>query len=230
MGTVFLDIDIGDQRAKYARGREFVASRHERYGLSSDDIEDLTAEEKEGLYELYGEDPEFSQKGPMAASPPPPGRIEIDLFDDCPNAAANFRRLCVGEEGKRGTSLHYKGCSFFRVIKGAFAQSGDFIKNTGVGGESVFGKPFKDEKPGLRREHIRGTVSMANSGKDTNTSQFFISFGRNSQLDGKHVAFGQCRKVSDQAIRALEECGAESDSSSEAPHSDIRIVECGLLK
>ena len=64
--------------------------------------------------------------------------------------------------------------------------------NNGSGGESVFGKKFKDERNGLLIKHNRrGLLSMGNSGKNSNTSQFFITFGPAPQCDGKHVCFGE---------------------------------------
>ena len=71
-------------------------------------------------------------------------------------------------------------------------QTGDFVFGNGSGGESVYGKKFKDERPGLALKHDRrGVVSMGNSGKNSNTSQFFITFGPSPQCDGKHVVFGE---------------------------------------
>ena len=62
----------------------------------------------------------------------------------------------------------------------------------GSGGDSIYGGKFKDEKAGLKLTHSRvGTVAMANSGKNSNTSQFYIALAELPQLDGKHVVFGQ---------------------------------------
>lgn len=63
----------------------------------------------------------------------------------------------------------------------------------GSGGESVFGgKKFKDERPGLQLKHdAKGVLSMGNSGKNSNTSQFFITFQPAPTCDGKHVVFGK---------------------------------------
>ena len=115
------------------------------------------------------------------------GEIVVELFEnEAPNATANFIDLC----GKR----FYDETTFHRVIADFMVQGGDPLsrdknpKNDGQGGP---GYAFKDELgPGYRR-HFRGSLSMANSGKDTNGSQFFITHKPTSHLDGKHVVFGR---------------------------------------
>ncbi|XP_076930828.1 uncharacterized protein LOC143595776 [Bidens hawaiensis] len=66
----------------------------------------------------------------------PPQRLVIELFADVvPKTAENFRALCVGDKGNgisTGKPLHYKGCVFFQIIKGFFAQGGDFSKQNGM--------------------------------------------------------------------------------------------------
>ena len=81
------------------------------------------------------------------------GNLEIDLFDNQPDAVENFRAHCTGEKGtyefndKETRPLHFKNCTFFRILKDKFMQSGDTGYNNGVGGHSIFGdKTFKDEK------------------------------------------------------------------------------------
>ena len=95
------------------------------------------------------------------------------------------------------------------------------------GGESIWGKKFKDERPGLSRKHDRpGVLSMCNSGKHTNTSQFFLTFAAAPQCDGKHVVFGQV--VSGlEVLRSMSEAAAACSDTSGQP--DIVITECGLL-
>lgn len=72
-------------------------------------------------------------------------------------------------------------------------QGGDFVFGNGSGGESIYnGKKFKDERAGLGMKHDKaGVLSMGNSGKNSNTSQFFITLDKAPQCDGKHVVFGE---------------------------------------
>ena len=77
-----------------------------------------------------------------------------------------------------------------RLIKNFMVQMGD-PTGTGGGGESAWGKPFKDEISNKLRHEGRGVLSMANSGPHTNGSQFFITLKSASHLDGKHAVFGR---------------------------------------
>eukprot|EP01069_Polyplicarium_translucidae_P000946 Polyplicarium_translucidae@DN1458_c0_g1_i1.p2 len=136
----------------------------------------------------------------------PGGRITFQLFTDItPKTAENFRALCTGEYGNGAKSkkpLHYLGCKFFRIVPGFVIQSGDFECNTGSGGESIYGGPFDDENFTRRHAHA-GVLSMANRGRNSNTSQFFVTLKKATQLDGKHVAFGQVCGGMD-VVRAIE--------------------------
>lgn len=111
------------------------------------------------------------------------GNLNIELQTEfAPKAVWNFVRLA-----QKG---YYKNVAFHRNIKNFMIQGGD-PTGTGRGGTSVWGKNFVDELEGPLTHSQRGVVSMANKGKDTNSSQFFITYRATKHLDRKHTIFGQ---------------------------------------
>jgi peptidylprolyl isomerase len=158
------------------------------------------------------------------------GRIIIELYDDeVPKTTENFRALCTGEkgDGEKGAPLHFQGCAFHRIIPGFMCQGGDFTDGDGTGGESIYdGDDFDDESfEGRAGEHFgMGCVSMANSGPNTNGSQFFICLADTPQLDGKHVVFGEVV-----SSHKLLEVMAAAGSTSGACSADVVIDDCGQL-
>ncbi|KAL4438419.1 hypothetical protein ABPG74_009458 [Tetrahymena malaccensis] len=156
-----------------------------------------------------------------------PQRVEFELFKNiAPKTAENFRALCTGEKGTgvSGKPLHYKGSIFHRLIKDFMIQGGDFTNFNGTGGESIYGSKFPDEA--FKAKHTkRGLLSMANSGPNTNGSQFFITFKKTEWLDGKHVVFGAVTK-NIEFLDKLENSPCEGEN----PSPSIKVVDCGVVK
>ncbi|XP_067233341.1 NK-tumor recognition protein isoform X2 [Chanodichthys erythropterus] len=158
----------------------------------------------------------------------PVGRIVFQLFSDvCPKTSKNFLCLCTGEKGSgktTGKNLCYKGSTFHRVVKNFMIQGGDFTEGNGRGGESIYGGFFEDENFTLKHDRAF-LLSMANRGKDTNGSQFFITTKTAPHLDGVHVVFGLVISGFE-VIKKIE--GLKTDSASR-PYADVRVIDCGQL-
>ena len=157
------------------------------------------------------------------------GRLVFELFADVvPKTAENFRCLCTGERGaalKSRKALHFKNTIFHRVIKGFMMQGGDFQNMNGTGGESIYGGKFEDENFTMMHNGA-GVLSMANAGKNTNGSQFFITFRKTEHLDGKHVVFGRVVEGM-QLVNAIEQCEI---GEGDRPLDPIIIARCGELE
>lgn len=103
-------------------------------------------------------------------------------------------------------------------------QGGDLSARNGTGGESIYGLKFEDENFELKHER-KGMLSMANSGPNTNGSQFFITTTRTSHLDGKHVVFGRVIKGMG-VVRSMEHVITGDNDS---PTLDVIVEDCGEL-
>ncbi|KAL3474148.1 hypothetical protein BJX99DRAFT_248480 [Aspergillus californicus] len=146
------------------------------------------------------------------------GDINIELQTEyAPKAVWNFIKLA-----KKG---YYKDVTFHRNIKGFMLQGGD-PTGTGRGGESIWGKYFEDEFEGPLKHDSRGTISMANKGKNTNSSQFFIAYRALPHLNLKHTIFAHViddPTPSSPTIDRLETHPVNATSNKPTP--DVRIID-----
>lgn len=173
------------------------------------------------------------------------GSITIKLFPEhAPKAVENFIT--------HSKNHYYNGIIFHRVIKDFMIQGGD-PTGTGRGGESIYGEPFEDEFS-RRLFHLRGALSMANAGPNTNGSQFFIvqnsqmdpgmrgqmeragfpaeiveaymERGGTPHLDFRHTVFGQVIEGMD----VVDKIAGAKTGMSDKPVEDISIVSIDIMK
>jgi len=147
------------------------------------------------------------------------GRIVFQLEDSVvPKTARNFRELCTGQNG-----YGYANSTFHRVIPQFMLQGGDFTNHNGTGGKSIYGEKFADENFQLKHTEPY-LLSMANAGKNTNGSQFFVTTVPCPWLDGKHVVFGKVVEGQD-IVKTIEGVGSQSGKTKQK----VEITASGEL-
>lgn len=244
----YIDFDINNTRSNLSLAAAFVDATDSRYGFSSKHLLRLGGSELSRIKESLLMDHEWGSKEGVAEEyivtklPPYGSRVVFRLYwDTAPLACQNFATLCVNGGnsldisinpkkakpapiGESGKALSYRGSPIHRVVPGFVVQGGDFVMGNGSGGESIYnGKKFKDERAGLMMKHDRKLLlSMGNSGKNSNSSQFFVTFGPAPQCDGKHVIFGEVVSGRD-VIFEMERFGSPGGE----PTVPIQITECG---
>ncbi|KAK7101877.1 peptidyl-prolyl cis-trans isomerase-like 1 [Littorina saxatilis] len=141
------------------------------------------------------------------------GTVVVELYwKHAPNTCRNFAEL-----SRRG---YYNGIKFHRIISDFMIQGGD-PTGTGRGGSSIYGKTFEDEIADDLKHTGAGILSMANSGPDSNGSQFFITLAPTQWLDGKHTIFGRiCSGMS-----VVQRIGMVEVDGNDKPLDDVKIVK-----
>ena len=141
------------------------------------------------------------------------GDIKCELeCEKAPKAAKNF--IALAAKG------YYNNTTFHRNIPGFIIQGGD-PTGTGKGSYNIYGSKWFDDEinPALKHDR-KGILSMANSGKNTNGSQFFITYTKLSSLDGKYTVFG---KVID-GLETLDKLEKEPTGKFNRPLNDVRLL------
>ncbi|XP_033003566.1 E3 SUMO-protein ligase RanBP2-like isoform X5 [Lacerta agilis] len=155
----------------------------------------------------------------VSANDEPLGHVTIELFSNIvPRTAENFRALCTGEKG-----FGFRNSIFHRIIPDFICQGGDITRQDGTGGQSIYGEAFEDENFEIKHTGP-GLLSMANRGRDTNNSQFFITLKKAEHLDFKHVVFGFVKDGMD-IVKKIESFGSPKGVVSKR----ISITDCGQL-
>ncbi|SPO03756.1 probable Peptidyl-prolyl cis-trans isomerase-like 1 [Cephalotrichum gorgonifer] len=146
------------------------------------------------------------------------GTFTLELYTThAPKTCENFTTLT-----QKG---YYDNTPVHRIIPDFMVQAGD-PTGTGRGGASCWGAPFKDEIHPALRHTGAGVLSMANSGPDTNGSQFFITLAPTPWLDGKHTVFGRVKS----GMGVVKRLGLVRTGEADRPMEDVRIVRTRVVE
>ena len=157
-----------------------------------------------------------NDKNPHAILETTQGIIELELYPDvAPLAVENFTTHI-----KNG---YYNGIAFHRIIRNFMIQGGDPTES-GAGGQSIWGKSFKDEYKGKTFDKV-GILAMANRGPYTNGSQFFITTAQTPWLNGRHTIFGQATESSMQTLQKLNNVATMGRNAGDRPLERQEILK-----
>lgn len=157
-------------------------------------------------------------------SKPNKGHVVIACFGDItPITCLNFAALAKGHRSGRGY-LTYTNTPVHRIVKDFLVQMGDVAGKKGKSGMSIYGDTFRDENFKLSHRGL-GWVAMANHGRNTNASQFFILLQAARWLDSRHVVFGKVIKGMD-TVRRL---GELQTTITGRPKVGVKIVDSGVV-
>ncbi|KAF2434780.1 peptidyl-prolyl cis-trans isomerase-like 1 [Tothia fuscella] len=146
------------------------------------------------------------------------GLITVELYENhAPRTCKNFAGLI-----QRG---YYNDIIFHRVIPNFMIQGGD-PTGTGRGGSSIYGEKFEDEITPSLKHTGAGILSMANSGPNTNGSQFFITLAPTPWLDGKHTIFGRVKS----GLKIVQRMGLVKTGAEDRPTDKIKIIRAYVME
>jgi peptidyl-prolyl cis-trans isomerase-like 1 len=145
------------------------------------------------------------------------GSIVVELYNDhAPKTSQNFSTLA-----QRG---YYNNVIFHRIIPNFMIQTGD-PTGTGRGGSSIYGEKFEDEIKATLKHTGAGVLSMANSGPNTNGSQFFITLAPTPWLDGKHTIFGRVKS----GMKVVQRMGLVKTNAEDKPLEQVKIINARVV-
>jgi len=235
---IFLDFDIGSiekyekEKKAYEIGCEFVLENASIYGWP--EISNMDEDQIELAKSIYDSNPVWNVKGDIQFKEPKSirHRMVFELYTSAtPKTCKNFTTIIEGTyvSKKINKPISYKQVPMHRIVKDFIAQGGDVTRFDGSGGDSIYNGKFNDEKDGLKIPiDQKGLLVMANSGKNTNTSQFFITLNDDAskykKITGKHVVFGKCIEGME-IIDEINKCG----SAEGVPTNSVTIGDCGLI-
>ncbi|OAL50226.1 peptidyl-prolyl cis-trans isomerase [Pyrenochaeta sp. DS3sAY3a] len=146
------------------------------------------------------------------------GTVIVELYNDhAPKTCKNFSTLAQRQ--------YFNGLIFHRVIPNFMIQGGD-PSGTGRGGTSIYGEKFDDEISPALKHTGAGILSMANSGPNTNGSQFFITLAPTPWLDGKHTIFGRVKS----GMQVVKKLGLVKTDTEDRPVQEIKIVKAYIVE